>query len=38
MRGTDDRIYDLLNSDFSRRKAITVQDFTKDWARWMTKE
>jgi hypothetical protein len=34
MRGTDDHIYDLLNTDFSLRKAITVQDFAKDWARW----
>ncbi|HLW70269.1 MAG TPA: hypothetical protein VKS22_06580 [Candidatus Binataceae bacterium] len=34
MRGKDDHIYDLLNSDFSLRKAITVQDFAKDMARW----
>ncbi len=34
MRGADDRIYDLLDTDFSLRKAITVQDFAKDFARW----
>jgi hypothetical protein len=34
MRGTDDHIYDLLNPDFSLRKAITVQDFAKDLERW----
>jgi hypothetical protein len=34
MRGTDDHIYGLLNTDFSLREAITVQDFAKDWGRW----
>ena len=34
MRGTDDHIYDLLNTDFSLRKAVTVQDFARDWERW----
>lgn len=34
MRGTDDHIYDLLNTDFSLRRAITVQDFAKDWEYW----
>jgi len=34
LRGTDDHIYDLLNTDLTLRKAITVQDFDKDWAHW----
>jgi len=34
MRGNDDHIYDLLNLDFSLRRAITVQDFAKDWEYW----
>ena len=34
MRGTDDHIFDLLNIDFSLRKAIAVQTLPKDWARW----
>jgi hypothetical protein len=34
MRGKDDHIYDLLNPDFSLRRAITVQDFAKDWEYW----
>jgi hypothetical protein len=34
MRGTDDHIYDLLNTDFSLRRAITVQDFARDWEHW----
>lgn len=34
MRGSDDRIYDLLNSDLTLRRAITVQDFDKDWEYW----
>jgi len=34
MRGKDDHIYDLLNPDFSLRRAITVQDFARDWEYW----
>jgi len=34
LRGTDDHIYDLLNTDLTLRKAITTQDFDKDWAYW----
>jgi hypothetical protein len=34
MRGKDDHIYDLLNPDFSLRRAITVQDFARDWEHW----
>jgi len=34
LRGKDDRIYDFLNPDFSLRRAITVQDFAKDWEYW----
>ena len=34
MRGKDDHIDDLLNPDFSLRRAITVQDFAKDWEHW----
>jgi hypothetical protein len=30
MRGKDDHTYDLLNPDFSLRRAITVQDVAKD--------
>lgn len=34
MRGDNDQIYDLLNPDFSLRKAITIQDFYQDWQHW----
>jgi hypothetical protein len=34
MHGSDDRIYDLLNSDLSLKRAITVQDFDRDWEFW----
>ena len=34
MRGADDHIYDLLNPDLTLRKAITVQDFARDWEHW----
>lgn len=34
MRGKDDHIYDLLNPDLSLRRAITVQDFARDWEYW----
>ena len=34
LRGKDDRIYDLLNPDFSLRRAVTVQDFANDWEYW----
>ena len=34
MRGKDEHVYDLLNPDFSLRRAITVQDFAKDWEYW----
>jgi hypothetical protein len=37
MRGTDNHIYDLLNTDFSLRRAITVQDFARDWEFWSKK-
>jgi ChrR-like protein with cupin domain len=34
MRGKDDHIYDLLNTDLTLRRAITVQDFARDWEFW----
>ena len=34
MRGKDDRIYDLLNPDLSLRRAVSVQDFARDWEYW----
>ena len=37
MRGRDDRIYDLLNTDLTQRRAITVQDFARDWEHWSKK-
>ena len=37
MRGSDDHIYDLLNTDFTLRRAITVQDFARDWEHWSKK-
>jgi len=34
LRGKGDHIYDLLNPDLSLRRAVTVQDFAKDWEYW----
>ena len=38
MRGDTDQIYDLLNTDFSLRKAISIQDFAKDLEFWTNPE
>lgn len=34
MRGASDRIYDLLDTDLNLTRAITIQDFARDWERW----
>lgn len=31
MRGSSERIYDLLNEDLTLMQSITVHDFAKDW-------
>lgn len=34
MRGASDRIYDLLDSHLTLKRAITIHDFAKDLAHW----
>lgn len=34
MRGSSDRIYDLLDSHLNLKRAITIPDFAKDLAPW----
>ncbi|MGE0683181.1 MAG: hypothetical protein AB7P69_20060 [Candidatus Binatia bacterium] len=34
MRGSSDRIYDLLDADLNLKRAITIYDFAKDLAYW----
>ena len=34
MRGSSDRIYDLLDSNLNLKRAITIHDFAKDLAYW----
>lgn len=38
MRGSSDRIYDVLNEDLALVQAITIQDFAKDWESWSQAE
>ena len=35
MRGSSDRIYDLLDSKLNLKRAITIHDFAKDLASWV---
>jgi hypothetical protein len=35
MRGTSDRIYDLLDSELNLKRAITIHDFAKDLQHWV---
>ena len=34
MRGDDDHIYDFMNEDLSLRRAISIQDFRRDFENW----
>jgi len=34
MRGSSDRIYDLLDSNLNLKRAITIHDFAKDLQHW----
>ncbi len=34
MRGSSDRIYDLLDDKLDLKRAITIHDFAKDFQRW----
>jgi hypothetical protein len=37
MRGDSDHIYDFVNDDRSLRRAITIQDFDRDFQNWSKK-
>jgi hypothetical protein len=37
MRGDSDHIYDFVNDDMSLRRAITIQDFDRDFQNWSKK-
>jgi hypothetical protein len=34
MRGDTDHIYDLVDENLNLRRAITIQDFERDWQSW----
>jgi hypothetical protein len=34
MRGDTDHIYDLLDENLNLKRAITIQDFERDWRNW----
>jgi hypothetical protein len=38
MRGDTDRIYDFVNDDLSLRRAVTIQDFDRDFRNWSSRE
>src|SRR5262249_39564130 len=38
MRGDSDHMYDFVNDDMSLRRAISIQDFDRDFQNWSKKE
>ena len=38
MRGDSDHIYDFVNDDMSLRRVITIQDFSRDFQNWSSRE
>jgi hypothetical protein len=34
MRGDTDHIYDFVDESLNLKRAITIQDFERDWKNW----
>jgi hypothetical protein len=37
MRGDSDRIYDFVDENFELKRAITIQDFDRDFQNWSSR-